>query len=192
MSTPIEICLQLLVAVQSKLQAEMPDLATWPVVKVNGETETQIDMMIGKGGPPAFGEISIRCSIPEESFSRRLMEAQVSSTTWDERDISITETQEIASLLREEYERRGGDAPVIIVSTLHRLGEQTKEIVATREVKVRSPPKGLEIDLNKEERIDEHSLANALFEDLLSLRRIHERLTTRNSFTHEAPKTGSR
>jgi hypothetical protein len=173
MSTPTEISLQLLVAIQSKLQAEMPDLTTRPIVKTNSEAEAELSLMVGKEGS-TFGEISINCSIPEDSYSSRLVETQVSSSTWTERDLSTTEAQDIASLLREE-----GDAPVIVVSTLYRLGEQTKEIVASREVKVRFPPKGLEIDLNKEERINEHSIANALFEDLLSLRRIHEKLNTR-------------
>lgn len=170
----MEICLQLLVAAQSKLQAEMPDLTTRPVVKANGDTEAQISLMVGKEDSTPFGEISITSSIPEDSYSSRLVETQVSSSTWTERDLSTTEAQDIATLLREE-----GDAPVIVVSTLYRLGEQTKEIVASREVRVRFPSKGLEIDLNKEERIDEHSIASALFEDLLSLRRIHEKLSTR-------------
>ena len=174
----MEICLQLLVAVQSKLQAEMPDLMILPVIKVNSDADAQISLMVGRRGAPAFGEVSISCSIPEDSFSSRLLEAQVCSTPWTERELSTTEPQDIAPLLREEEERRkGGDMPVVIVSNLYRLGEQTKELVASKEVKVRFSSKGLEIDLSKEERIDEHSTANALFEDLLSLRRIHEKLS---------------
>jgi len=95
----MEICLQLLVAVQSKLQAEMPDLMILPVINVNSDADAQISLMVGRRGAPAFGEVSISCSIPEEDFSRRFVEARVCSTAWTERELSTTEPQDVAPLL---------------------------------------------------------------------------------------------
>ena len=153
---------------------------TWPVVRTNKDVEAHIDLMVAKGKPPAFGIISINCSIPEDSFHKRFIEVQVCSVTWSEEDVPSVGIHDIQSLIREEYKRRGKNAPIIALSNVYSFDERTKNIVVNTGVEVRFRSKVFEIDLKKEEEVDEQYIANLLFEDLVSLRRIYERLSIKS------------
>jgi hypothetical protein len=58
--------------------------------------------MIAERGKSAFAELSITCGIPENKFGKRLVDAQASSTEWDESDIPAIEKPEVLGLLKDQ------------------------------------------------------------------------------------------
>ncbi|MFX0206244.1 MAG: hypothetical protein ACFFDT_09665, partial [Candidatus Hodarchaeota archaeon] len=192
MNTPLEICIKIVASTQTKIQSEMPDIHTWPILKTNSVLESVIHLMVGIDGPPAICQIAIGCSIPEGYFDERMVSLQVSSSGWLGEVLHIPEKELISEMIQEEYERkfvfnkekaveRGLSykdvAPLIIIENLFRHVPEINQVIekAGIEIKFSEIFSDLKME-NGEIYFDEVPFSNAIYEDVVSLRRIYERL----------------
>lgn len=181
MNSPIELCMQMLASIQATLQSKMPDLKTWVSVETARDLEASVDLMIGIQGPPAFAIVWISSTVEPDSFSVRFNELQVKSCMWLGDYFRLPDKHEISQILREEFkvkinEGRFAPGPTIILQNNFRRNARDREIVENNSIEIRFQSIDREIDVAKEEDIDYEKLADAIYEDLVTLRRIYEQL----------------
>jgi len=187
MFTPIEICIDLFATIYEKFLADMPDLHMWPALQSTSDVEAHLNLMTGIKRPPAFAEVGMNCYIPESNFAIRKGQVWVRSSEWltSIYKIRIPDDSEINSIIEEEYQllknvRTTYDnslesvlmGPTISIQNSYKYGFDLRQIIIVRYL-----PLDYELNLlNEESQLEKKLIANLIYEDFVSLRRIYNKI----------------
>ena len=170
---PLNICLELSNLISAELLKILPSLRAWPYVRRNTGLEGGVDLMITEAANTlAFGQIGINCSIPEDSFSSRLILVKVESTMMPEIRNTIREINVPDFLKKESVKSK--NLPGVIISTWYSYDEKSASVTSLRGVDFKFPDIVTKVNMISRSEIDLHKIssrATAQVRQLIEIRR---------------------
>jgi hypothetical protein len=133
MYDPIKICMNMSGHIIARTKGQHPTFQFWHSVDKILASCASLELYIADQQPPAFFSVRIYCSIPSDSYNKRLIGVQTHSQEWHEDDYPDVNTieDELGDMLEDESQRDNCTPTLAFV----RLYSNTKEASHALEIR---------------------------------------------------------
>jgi len=168
MTEPIEICMNLSSHITAKTKENFPTFQFWHAIEKDSGSCASLELYVADQRPPAFVSVNIRCGIPSDSYSKRLISFQTHSVEWHEDDhpgIKMFEDG-IGDILKDEN-YRGNYTPTFAFMKLY--SNRNDQSLA---LQIRFQEIICEFDVTRPENPDYESIAKDALDEIETVHKV--------------------